>query len=261
VVTCLAAALSAGVGAPGRTLVLVTAAVLTGQLSIGWSNDWIDAGRDLVVGRSDKPVVVGLVTPAGLRRAALVAAALCVVLSLSVGLRPGIVHLAAVACGWAYNDSLKWGVWSWLPYAVAFGLLPMFVVLALPGGPQAAGWAVGAAALLGVGAHLANVLPDLEDDAEHGIRGLPHRLGRTATSLVAPAVLAAAVAVVVVAPRGAPGQGGWWGGSLAVTVAGAAGVVAVRRPHSRLPFALTMAVAGVCVVLLVLSGRQLVIGR
>src|SRR3712207_7375206 len=30
---------------------------------------------------------------------------------------------------------------------------------------------------LGVGAHLLNVLPDLEDDAATGVRGLPHVLG------------------------------------------------------------------------------------
>ena len=248
-----------GVGAPAVTALLVTAAVLTGQLSIGWSNDWIDAQRDLVVGRRDKPVVGGLVSVEQLRRAALVAAALCVPLSFSVGWRPGAVHVAAVASGWAYNERLKWGAWSWLPYAVSFGLLPVFIVLALPGQPLPPLWAVGAAALLGVGAHLANVLPDLEHDRQHGIHGLPHRLGRTATSLVAPAVLGVAVAVVVTAPSGPPTVAAWVGGVAAAGLALAAGVVALLRTTSRLPFVLTMAVAGVCVTLLVLAGPQLVI--
>ena len=64
-----------------------------------------------------------------------------------------------------------------MPYAVAFG--------ALPGGRQPRGAAsalppvVGpvAGALLGVGAHLLNALPDLADDEATGVRGLPHRLG------------------------------------------------------------------------------------
>ena len=49
-------------GRPGTPLargLLVTAAVLAGQLSIGWSNDLIDARRDRAVGRTDKPLAVG----------------------------------------------------------------------------------------------------------------------------------------------------------------------------------------------------------
>src|SRR3954454_24113139 len=45
---------SAGLTA-GRGL-LVTTAVLTGQLSIGWCNDLVDARRDRAVGRTDKPL-------------------------------------------------------------------------------------------------------------------------------------------------------------------------------------------------------------
>lgn len=256
VVTTLTLALAVGVGAQGRVAALVTAAVLAGQLSIGWSNDWIDAHRDVAAGRGDKPLVAGTVGARGLRVAALGAAALCVPLSFSVGWHAGLVHVAAVASGWAYNDGLKSGVWSWLPYAVSFGLLPIFIVLALPGEPAIAAWSVAAAAMLGVGAHLANVLPDLEDDRTHGIHGLPHRLGRTGTSLAAPAVLGAAVSVVVLAPAGGPGPVAWVGGALAVLLAGAAGAVALTRPRSRLPFSLTMAVAVVCVVLLVLAGPE-----
>ena len=259
VVTALALALAIGIGASVPVAVAVTAAVLAGQLSIGWSNDWIDARRDVAAGRTDKPVVGGAVQADQLRVAALTAAAVCVPLSFSVGWHAGVVHLAAVASGWAYNDGLKSTVWSWTPYAVAFGLLPVFIVLALPGEPATAGWAVAAAALLGVGAHLANVLPDLEDDQAHGIHGLPHRLGRTGTSLAAPAVLGVAVAVVVLAPDGEPGPVAWGTGLLAVLLAAGAGIVAVVRPTSRLPFALTMAVAAACVTLLVLAGPEVVL--
>ena len=57
------------------------------------------------------------------RRAALAAAAACVVLSLALGWRAGLTHVAAVAVAWAYNARLKSTPWSWLPYAVSFGLL------------------------------------------------------------------------------------------------------------------------------------------
>lgn len=258
-VTAFALALSAGIGAGARTTTLVALAVLTGQLSVGWSNDWLDARRDVAVGRADKPVVTGLVTAATLRAAALVALGACVVLSLATGLLPGAVHVVAVGVAWSYNALLKATWWSWAPYAVSFGLLAVFVVLAAPGAGRPAPWAVAAAALLGVGAHVANTLPDLEDDAATGVRGLPHRLGRRASSVLAPVLLAAASALVVLAPPTPPGPVTWALGAVAVVLALAAGAVGVVRPRSRAPFALSMAVAGVCVVLLVLAAPAVVV--
>jgi 4-hydroxybenzoate polyprenyltransferase len=264
VVTVISAVLLAGVGATWSRGLLATAAVLTGQLSIGWSNDWLDAYRDAAVRRFDKPVVSGAVTARMLRSASWVAAAGCVVLSLATGLRPGLVHLVAVAVAWAYNARLKDSVWSWLPYAVSFGLLPVFLVLTLPGSPGPALWAVGCAALLGVGAHVANVLPDLEDDAATGVRGLPHRLGRRASGVVAPMLLVGGVAVAVVGtvhePGGLPALGVLGIGAIAGVLAVDAGAVALARPLSRTPFALSTAVAGLCVVLLIGSGRALLAG-
>lgn len=258
-VTAFALALSAGIGAGARTTTLVALAVLAGQLSVGWSNDWLDARRDVAVGRADKPVVTGLVTAATLRAAALVALGACLVLSLATGLLPGVVHVVAVGVAWSYNALLKATWWSWAPYAVSFGLLAVFVVLAAPGEGRPAPWAVAAAALLGVGAHVANTLPDLEDDAATGVRGLPHRLGRRASSVLAPVLLAAASALVVLAPPTPPGPVTWALGAVAVVLALAAGAVGVVRPRSRAPFALSMAVAGVCVVLLVLAAPAVVV--
>lgn len=259
VVTGLAAALSASAGAPPARVLLVTAAVLSGQLSIGWSNDWLDAARDLRVARADKPVVRGLVTAQQLRTAAVLAFGVCVVLSVATGALPGAVHIGVVAGGWAYNVRLKSTVWSWLPYASSFGLLAAFVVLALPGAPRPAGWAVAVGALLGVGAHLANVLPDLEDDQATGVRGLPHRLGRRWTAVLAPAVLAVAV-VVAVAGSGPPTPGAAAVASAAVLLGTAGGVVGLVRPRSRLPFTLAMVVAVLCIGVLVAAGGTLVAG-
>src|SRR5213076_3640697 len=49
-------ALAAGVGV--RSL-LLGAAILCGQASIGWANDYVDADRDRLVRRRDKPVATG----------------------------------------------------------------------------------------------------------------------------------------------------------------------------------------------------------
>lgn len=254
VVTALSAGLLAGAGAPAGTVVLAASAVLAGQLSVGWSNDWIDAARDRAVGRTDKPVVTGAVDADRLRTAAVAAAAACVALSLATGLRPGAVHVLAVALAWAYNAGLKATAFSWVPYAASFGLLPLFLVMTLPGNPLAPVWAVLCGSLLGAGAHLANALPDLEDDHATGVRGLPHRLGRVRASVLAPVLLLGAVLAVVLGPEG--GVPGWTAvvGTVAVLLAVTAGTVAVTAPRSRMPFGLSMAVAALCVVLLVAAG-------
>ena len=53
-------------------------------------------------------------------------------------------------------------------------------------------WITAAGALLGAGAHFANVLPDLEDDARTGVRGLPHRIGRVGSLVLTWVTLLAA---------------------------------------------------------------------
>ncbi|MBT0993752.1 UbiA family prenyltransferase [Cellulomonas sp. DKR-3] len=253
-VTAFAAAYAGGVGAPASTVVLVGLAVLTGQLSVGWSNDWIDASRDTAVGRTDKPVATGGLAVRTVRTAALVAVAACVVLSFALGAAAGAVHVVAVASAWAYNVRLKSTAWSWAPYALSFGLLPSVVTLALDPARFAPVSTTAAAALLGVGAHLANVLPDLEDDAATGVRGLPHRLGRRRTTLAAVALLVSATALVVLGPPGGPGGPGVAGaGALvaAVALGVSAAAVAVRRPTSRYPFLAAIGVAAVTVAVLV----------
>ncbi len=191
-VTAYAAALDL---APAR-VALVGTAVLAGQLSIGWSNDLVDLHRDREVARADKPLATGAISVRAVRTACAVAVLLAVGLSLACGPVAGVLHLGLVAAGWAYNLGLKATALSWLPYAVAFGGLPVFVHLAgdvdltSPTVPVAT-------ALLGVGAHLLNALPDLADDRATGVVGLPHRLGARWAPRVAVAALAAATVVLV----------------------------------------------------------------
>lgn len=203
-VTLLAGSLAVAVDlAPGRVL-LVALAVLAGQLSIGWSNDAVDADRDRASGRADKPLAQGGVGRRTVAVAGLVALGVTIVLSLALGWLPGLVHLLFVACGWAYNLGLKRTAWSWLPYAVGFAALPSSVALARPDGPAPPWWLAVAGALLGVGAHLVNVLPDLADDLATGVLGWPHRLGRARSAAAAAGSLVLASALLVVAPPGPP---------------------------------------------------------
>jgi 4-hydroxybenzoate polyprenyltransferase len=177
-VTAIAVVLGVGVGVEPGHLVLLGLMVFTNQLSVGLSNDWIDADRDRAVGRSDKPVARGLVSVATVRNAAWITAALSVLLSLPLGPGAAIANAIFVASAWAYNAGLKNTIFSVAPYIVSFGLLPLMVTLAKQPPSLVVWWAMAAGAALGVAAHFANVLPDLEDDAATGVRGLPHRMGR-----------------------------------------------------------------------------------
>src|SRR3712207_5612688 len=210
-VTVVATLLALAAGVPGGRAALVGVAVLAGQASIGWSNDWLDADRDRAVARADKPVVQGAVAPALLRTLALGSAAAAVVLSLLLGVVPGLLLLVLVASGWAYNAGLKRTAVSVLPYVTGFGALPAGVVAAAPGAAGAPWWLVTAGAALGAAAHLANVAPDLEDDLATGVRGLPHRLGAHGSAVTGAVVLGVASLVLVLGPDGPPTTAGWAG--------------------------------------------------
>ncbi|MFD9591197.1 UbiA family prenyltransferase [Kitasatospora sp. NPDC059973] len=252
VVTALAVAWGRGTGGSA----LVASAVLTGQLSVGWCNDRIDLHRDLATGRTDKPLVAGVVRPRSVAAAAGGALALCVPLSLAGGLAAGAAHLVGVAAAWSYNLGVKRTALSWLPYAGAFALLPAFVTLALPGHPWPPAWVTAAGALLGTGAHLTNALPDIPGDLATGVRGLPHRLGPHLTRALAATLLLAGAAALVLGPPGPLTTTDRAclaaTGTLALTVA-----LPTRDPRSRLPFLASLALAALDIALLLLRGTPL----
>lgn len=252
-VTAVAVALAIGVGLSAARVVVVGAAVLTGQLSIGWSNDAIDAARDERTGRADKPVAAGRVPVGVVRRAAAAALVATIALSGLLGLAAGACALALVAAGWAYNLGLKSTVWSGAAYLVGFAALPAAPYLARPARAWPSWWVPAAGALLGLGAHFANVLPDLGDDAATGVRGLPHRLGRRGSVIALALSLAAASVVVGLGPSNASAT--FTAVACAVGIAGAAAVViaAVLRPDSPAAFrvALVLAVADVALIVTV----------
>lgn len=257
-VSLIGGLLGFGVGLGAAHVVLLVAAVLAGQLSVGWSNDVIDATRDAGAGRTDKPAATGRVGPRVLWSAAAAAAAATLGLSLALGPRAGAAQLLLPVAGWAYNLGLKATWWSAAAYVVGFGGLAAAPYLALPGHPAPPWWAPVTGALLGVAAHVANVLPDLREDAAAGVRGLPHRLGqRGSAALLAAVLIAAAVVTAVGSVGSAAGSGartvGVLGAAVAVVVAAASAVLAWRRPASEAAFYGVVTVALLDVVLFVLA--------
>jgi len=255
-VTLVSTLLAVAAGLSGGRLALLCVAVLAGQASIGWSNDWLDADRDRAVARADKPVVQGAVEPSGLRTAALLAAVLSVILSLALGVVPGLLLLVLVASGWAYNAGLKRTAASVVPYVTGFGALPAGVVAAAPGTPVAPWWLVAAGGALGAAAHFANVAPDLEDDRVTGVRGLPHRLGPTASAVIGALLLGGATAVLVWGLDDVPAVARWGGLVLAVPVVVVAALAGTPR-FRRLAFPALMVLSVLVVALLVAGGAAL----
>jgi 4-hydroxybenzoate polyprenyltransferase len=207
-------ALTAAAALTGRSGVecgLVAATVLSGQLTVGWINDVVDRDRDRQVARQDKPVAMGWIDAGTVTFATSCVVLLVIPLSIANGTEAGVAHLAAVFSAWLYNFWFKRTVLSWLPYAVSFGLLPAFLSYGglgggLHGGPPTVAMTV-LAALLGIGIHFLNVLPDLVEDNETGVRHLPLRIAlrigapkllwisTTYTALVGAGMLVAALTV------------------------------------------------------------------
>ena len=254
-VTVVAMLLGVAVGLEPWRVAVLGVAMLLDQSSVGLSNDWIDADRDRAVGRDDKPVARGEIPMHVVRAAAWITAGAALLLTLPLGLAATAAHLVALGSAWAYNAALKNSPVSVLPYALSFGLLPALASLARPVPALPVWWAVSAGALLGVAAHFANVLPDLDDDRETGIRGLPHRLGLRASIVITWVALVLAAAAIAVGSGGSPVSLIGFVVSLAIGITGL--LLALRRGVGRWLFRLVITAALLDVAMLVLAGSRL----
>ena len=200
-ITAMATVLAAEAAPAGLGPVLVAPAMLAGQLSVGWSNDACDAARDVAAGRTDKPVARGEVTVRSLWVAAVVSVLAALAMSAAISLVTMGILALLVGAGWAYNLGLKSTPWSGAMYLLGFAPLPAYAASTLPGQPAPRFWVCVAAGLVGLGAHFANVLPDLDADLRSGVRGLPQvvaaRWGPGAARACALVLLLSASALLV----------------------------------------------------------------
>ena len=165
--------------------------VFLGQLLVGYTNDLYDYADDLKHNRKSKPLVEGVITTQQLVKAIKIITPLAVLVNLfgPLGIYGGLIYLFGVALGISYNFYFKSTPFSPLPYALAFAALAASVVVATNRTPPI--WLLTAAAALGVAAHFANVLKDLDQDLTSGIKGLPQRLGKKKTRVICGALLIA----------------------------------------------------------------------
>jgi 4-hydroxybenzoate polyprenyltransferase len=253
-ITALTALLAAEAAPHGIGPVLTGPALLAGQLSIGWSNDACDAAKDAAAGRTDKPLARGDISAGAVWTAAGVAVAAGLAMALIIGPVTAGLYVLVVAPGWAYNLGLKSTLWSGVMYLLGFGSLPAYAASTLPGHP-APRWPITVAAgLLGLGAHFANVLPDLAADKATGVAGLPQRVaarwGPGAVRTVAIVLLLTATALLFL------GATRRW---VAVPGLIAALVLAViaAQGDGRVPFLAAIGIAAVGIVMFAAGGEML----
>jgi 4-hydroxybenzoate polyprenyltransferase len=255
-ITAMATVLAAEAAPSGFGPVLVAPAMLAGQLSVGWSNDACDAARDVAAGRTDKPVARGEISVRSLWVAAVVSVVAALAMSAAISLLTMGILALLVAAGWAYNLGLKSTPWSGVMYLLGFGPLPAYAASTLPGQPAPRFWVCVAAALVGLGAHFVNVLPDLTADLSSGVRGLPQlvaaRWGPGAARAAALVLLLSASALLVVeaspARRWVAVAGLCF--SCVLALAGAVGT-------GRTPFRAALAIAGADVAVFVFGADAL----
>jgi len=254
-VTVVAVLLGVAAGLDPVRIILLGLATAFDQLSVGLSNDWLDAERDRGTGRRDKPVALGQVSATAVRAIAISTAVAAILVTIPLGLLAVVVHTIMLGSAWAYNLGLKRTAFSVAPYIVSFGLIPVLVTVALPVPALPAWWAVAAAALLGIAAHFANVLPDLEDDRRTGISGLPHRLPHS-VSLITVWVALVGAAIALAFGIGFTTPLAIIGLALSAGIAVIGLLISLRTP-SRWGFRLVLLAALIDVALLVAAGTRL----
>ena len=192
-------ALIFGIGTGDSRLWWIAAIMLLVQFSISAVNEWADADLDRQAGRR-RPIPLGLVSPS----TALTVAVLCAVgaFLLSTLAQFGTVALLLVgiglACGWAYDLRLKGTPLSFLPFAIAFPLMPFWIGL-LAGRPSSAlGILFLGGSPLATAIHLADAIPDRDRDRAAGLRTLAVVLGQPGAELVAVGLLLVGTVVSIV---------------------------------------------------------------
>jgi 4-hydroxybenzoate polyprenyltransferase len=199
-----------GIGPRDPRFWSIGAIMLLVQFSISALNEWADADLDRRAGRQ-RPIPLGLVSRGAALAVAVVGAVGAFALCVLSNLGPLALLLVGVgtACGWAYDLWLKATPLSFVPFAIAFPLMPSWigvlagrplmslVVLFVGGSPLASA------------IHLADSIPDRDRDREAGLKTLALALGKPAAEMAAAGLLllGTLVSIVLLIRRGQPSIG------------------------------------------------------
>ena len=181
---------------PGSALIIALG-FFSGQLIVGWSNDLIDYADDLSHQRINKPLVAGLISRKFLQSwlAVMIPVALVINFFGPLGFIGGGLSIFAIVWALGYNFYFKFNIFSPLPYAVAFAILPSCMAYSQDKTPPTWMWLGGA--LFGMAAHFLNVLKDMDQDHASGIKGLPQRCGKIGSIIAATILIALGVTLLL----------------------------------------------------------------
>lgn len=181
---------------PGSALIIALG-FFSGQLIVGWSNDLIDSADDLSHQRMNKPLIAGLISRKFLQSwlAVMIPVALVINLFGPLGFVGGGLSIFAIVWALGYNFYFKFNIFSPLPYAVAFAILPSCMAYSQDKTPPT--WMILGGALFGMAAHFLNVLKDMDQDHASGIKGLPQRCGKTGSIIAATILIALGVTLLL----------------------------------------------------------------
>jgi 4-hydroxybenzoate polyprenyltransferase len=151
------------------------------QVAVGILNDYCDRDLDAVA-KPRRPLPAGLVRP----RWALLSGSLSLALGLTtaaaLGADSALVLAVGAGMGVLYSVVFKRSFLSWLPYAVAYPIVPIWVWVSLGKFRPDLLVVLPASIPLSIGVHLCNQLRDYDEDAKLGMKGLAQYLGKAAAA-------------------------------------------------------------------------------
>jgi len=174
------------------TLLRMMLVMFCAQSAIGVTNDLFDHDLDARA-KPWKPLVAGVVSMQAATFLALGLIAVTAIVAATLGVAGFALAMLGMACGLAYDAWFKRSMFSAVPFMIAIPTLPLWVWATLGQWQDALWWVIPLGALVGLSLHLANTLPDIDDDAAYGVRGLAHRLGAHGSATIGWSSFAAAL--------------------------------------------------------------------
>lgn len=166
------------------------------QFAIGIVNDVVDAPDDRLT-KPWKPVANGSISRQAAIRLAVVCAGGGLVVTIWFPLAAWLVGMLGLACGLSYDLFFKRTVLAWVPWSIAFPLVPTWVFLAAGEWSPLLWWGYPLGALLGLSLYFADQAPDVPQERSLGVRGAAHRLGPGRSRLLAIMLFGLAASLVV----------------------------------------------------------------
>ena len=176
-------------------IALVIAAHTAMQVSIAMINDYCDRRLD-AVGKPNKPIVRGLVTPREALLGGLFMMGMMLFLLLFLNPLALGISLAYLVLAQGYNLGLKSTPLSGIVFALAMPLIPLYAFAGMGRVLPLLFWLVPVGFLLGIALNLANALTDLEEDAAMGARTLAVVLGLKRSFLLCRILIVAGIVLI-----------------------------------------------------------------